>query len=155
MARRPSLARLVKLDPINVDNLGGFEANSLTGSGIAKVSANLIVGKKVVLGKKPWSAEITLNNVSSKKPVSGRSISGLNATVTANPSTAKISGDALIDGVPAKIALNQELKGKKRNQGAVTLKLDAKARKKFGIDTGDIVSGTVAVKLLTGKGAQK
>ena len=143
-----SMVSLLSLDPLDYAKALQLEPGGLSGRGTATVSANLVLGKEEVkLGPRAWKARINLKDGASRKPISGRRVSRINAVIDATPKSAKITGTASIDGVPAKIALVQPLNGGPAQGGEVSITLNAKQRKQMGIDTGVILSGPVGVKL--------
>ena len=143
-----SLGALTALDPLDFAKNIDVDLSKLSGTAQAQISANILLAKRaVLLGPKKWSAKINLRKAGLRQQVSGRTISNLNAIINANPVSAKINGDALVDGVPAKLALVQSLSGKNNAASSISMVLDHNALKKFGVDTAGIVTGPIKVEL--------
>ncbi len=151
-----SLGALTALEPLNLAKKINIDLQGLTGNGSAQIDADLLFNKKrVFMGPNQWSAKVKLRESGFKKPVSGRSISNLDVIIDAGPLAAEINGNALVDGIPAELAMVQPLKDKGTGASSISLVLDEKGLRKFGIDTAGVIEGPIKVKLVqTKKGEQ-
>lgn len=151
-----ALAAIAALDPVNAMRKAPFEVSDLSGSAKARISATFPLRKDAAKAGTVWSAEIALDNVSVKKPFDGQTLSEANGTLTANSSVMKISADAKLNGLPAKLKLEQPLGG---NGGArklsVQLELNEKTRSKLMPGLNQYVKGPVYVDLQGGNSASR
>jgi hypothetical protein len=151
-----ALAAIAALDPVNAMRNAPFEISDLSGSAKARISATFPLRKDAAKAGTVWSAVIALDNVSVKKPFDGQTLSEANGTLTANPSLMKISADAKLNGLPAKLKLEQPLgdNGGKRKL-SVQLELGEKTRAKLMPGLNQYVKGPVYVDLQGGSSAAR
>jgi AsmA-like C-terminal region len=149
-----ALAAIASLEPVNAMRNAPFEISDLSGNASAKINAKFPLKKDAAKSGTVWSAEIALDNVSVKKPFDGQTLSEANGTLSANPSSIKISADAKLNGLPSKLKLEQPLGGE--GDGArklsVQLELNEKARAKLAPGLNQYVKGPVYLDLQGGRG---
>ena len=143
-----SLVAITSKRPLNVEPINGLEASNVAGSVKSSVKTELVLLSNSDIKTKSWSVNSTVQNGSSQKKIAGRSISSANVKVALSSSSAvaNVKGKAKIDGVQADIALLQPLDGTAA-KNSVTMQLDDKARKKLGIETGEVIKGPIAVSI--------
>jgi len=84
--------------------------------------------------------DLQLSKFASDTPIAGQLISGGTLAVRGNTETFSVTGNAKIDGIPAKIDVTSSGKS---NQSTVRLTMDEEARRKLGIDLGSMLVGDV------------
>ncbi len=147
-----SLATITSKAPLNVKPIAGLEPSNVAGSVTSTVKTQLVLLPENKIKTQSWSVKSSVRNGSSRKKIADRSISAANIEVALSSSSAvaDVKGNAKIDGVQADIALLQPLDGSAA-KNSVTMQLDDTARKKLGINTGDVIKGPIAVSI----GSQK
>jgi hypothetical protein len=148
-----SMVVLSARKPLKVKPVKGLEPSNVSGTISSTVNANLLLHPKNRIQTKSWTLKSSVQNGSSRGKIAGRSFSSANVKVTASSASAvaEVSGRAKIDGVNADVALVQPLDGSAA-RNSVTMQLDDKARKKLGIETGDVIQGPIAVSVGSQKG---
>ncbi len=98
-----------------------------------------------------WSALLNLSDVAVSKPIGGRKLSRANVSIEAAPGIAAIKGKVRIDGIPSTIDVEQPFGDNRQagSKGDIKLFLDQKARKKLGLNLGEIVKGPISVLITT------
>jgi Protein of unknown function len=150
-----ALAAIAALDPVNAMRKAPFEVSDLSGSADAKISAKFPLRKDAAKSGTVWAAEIALNGVSVKKPFDGQTLSEANGTLSANPSSIKISADAKLNGLPSKLKLEQPLGENGARKLSVQLELNEKTRAKLTPGLNQYVKGPVYVDLQGGNGGSR
>ena len=150
-----ALAAIAAREPVNAMRKAPFEVSDLSGNASARISAKFPLKKDAAKSGAVWSAEIALDNVSVKKPFDGQTLSEANGTLSANPSSIKISADAKLNGLPSKLKLEQPLGDNGARRLSVQLELNEKARAKLAPGLNQYVKGPVYVDLQGGGGTSR
>ena len=151
-----ALAAIAALDPVNAMRDAPFAAGDLSGFAEARVLAKFPLKKDNAKAETTWSSEITLKDVSIQKPFDGQILTGANGVVSANNAAIKLEADGSLNGIPAKIMLQQPLgAGGERRKLSVQLELSEKARAKLTPGLNDYVKGPVYVDLQAGSAASR
>ena len=145
-----AIAQLGRLPPLDFTTRLGLNPADLKGSVSAGITTSFDVLKDFDPAANRWAASVQIKDGVSSSAFAGRKVSNADLIIEASPATAEINGSATIDGLPAKLALVEPLSGDRQSQRILTLTLDDAARKQTGIDTGNILTGTVGVTLSSG-----
>ncbi len=118
---------------------------STRGTASARVVVTLSVGKNVPKDSSRYAITADLTNFTADKILMGEKIDASALRVTATNDGYEIKGNVRVNGTMA--ALDLKKQGKDDATIELQAKLDGAARRRFGIDLGDTVVGTVPVKV--------
>ncbi|PCI05408.1 MAG: hypothetical protein COB78_02040 [Hyphomicrobiales bacterium] len=143
------LASIAESEPLRVMTRLKSKAGDLSGMAHANIIAKFPLVAKVKESEVKWNALVDLKKVSLSRKLSGRKLSNVNVLIDANPEVAWVSGTALIDGVFAKLdivePLGKKSSYKKSRKFAATL--DAKTRKKIGLNLSPVIVGPIVLRV--------
>ena len=153
----PAAAALLASDALR-DKFGiELDPASSRGTVAAQVTVNLALGRDVPKDAATYSITADLTNFAADKMLMGQKVEASSLRVTASSDGYQVTGDAKINGTPATIDLSRK-KGDSAAELRLQAMIDEAARRRFGIDFGGTVTGTIPIKLATrisddGKGA--
>lgn len=136
--KRIPLARASALD---------VDPGDATGRASADVVLRLPLVAHLPVEKVRYEGKVALSDLSLARPLGGRSIRDADLAITIGKDGARIVGKATVDGVAAAVDLTEPLDDDDSSASAVRLVLDDAARRKLGVDLGDMLDGTVSVSL--------
>ena len=141
----PAAATLLNSEALRENSAGiALDPTSSRGTVTAKVTVNLLMGKKVPKNSTTYSIAANLTNFAADKMLAGQKIEASLLKVDATPTGYEVKGDVKINGTPGSLVFT-----KTKSQAAGELQLQANvdeaARKRLGIDFGRTVSGTIPV----------
>jgi hypothetical protein len=138
-----ALASASDAGPLNVATGRGIKAADLKGKSDLQLTVEVPLNR-------PFSSDdllphfrLALKNFSSKNPINGRTIEAADIVLEGEPDAYTVKGKATLDGIPAELDLDA---GGNAAAG-VTLTLDDAARREFGFDLGNILTGPVTVAM--------
>ncbi len=139
-----ALAGLSNMGRLNIAEERGLSPEDLTGDAVLDLKAGMSL--KARANPDDFAAEfkLVLSDFASKAAIAGQKISKGDLAVSGNIDSFKISGNAHIDGIPAKIDV---VSGGGANQSTVRLEMDEKARKTLGIDLGAYLTGNIITSI--------
>lgn len=121
------------------------DPTSTRGAAAARVAVTLAVGRNVPKDSSRYAITADLTNFALDKVLMGEKIDASALRVTASNDGYEIKGNVRVNGTPAVLDLKKQ--GNDDAQLELQVKLDAAARRRFGIDIGDSVVGTIPVKV--------
>ncbi|MGI9364153.1 MAG: hypothetical protein ACR2O8_03135 [Rhizobiaceae bacterium] len=142
-----AVAQLASLEPLSYANSLGLKPLDLGGDARARIQAYFLIGQGMHLDDKPWQVDLSTKSLSSKAPVEGRKFSDGDLAIEANPQKATVTGVAKLDGVPVELAVLEHFSDKSKSTSQVKLTLDDADRERMGLDSGGILSGSVAATI--------
>ncbi|GEO83221.1 MULTISPECIES: DUF3971 domain-containing protein [Alphaproteobacteria] len=144
-----AVAELVSFKPIRALERAGFAAQDFTGNvkGNAQIRLGLIADQNPP--EPVWKAHLDLSGVDIAKPYTGRIVSDLDGKLDVEPKSARLEGNAKIDGVPMELRLTEPVD---RNdpvarERVVKLKLDNEQRAHFVPGLNELINGPITVEL--------
>jgi hypothetical protein len=142
----PAVATLLASDALRDSSGLALDPATSRGTVAAQVNINLLVGRDVPKNSATYSITADLTNFAADNMVMGQKIEASALRATASSEGYQISGDVKINGTPATIDLS-----KKQGAASADLRLqamvDEAARRRFGIDFGGAVTGTIPIKV--------
>jgi hypothetical protein len=118
---------------------------STRGTASARVAVTLSVGRNVPPDSARYAVNADLTNFAADKMFMGEKIDASALKVTATNDGYEIRGNVRVNGTTA--ALDLKKQGKDDATIELQAKLDAGARRRFGIDLGETVIGTIPIKV--------
>ncbi|ODN69785.1 hypothetical protein [Methylobrevis pamukkalensis] len=131
----------------------GATPQDLSGSGKATVRATMPLIAHLPAEQVDYEASIKVEGLASTRPVFGRALSKASADIRIVAGRVRVTGEAIVDGVNADIDIDRPLTGGDDGATSFRLVLDADARKKLGLDLGDLIKGDVPVEVSAQKDA--
>lgn len=152
-----SIAAIADQKPLRVMERMKVTANQFSGKGYADIVARFPIRKGVDYNQVDWNVLLDLQNASSSKTLAGRKFTEANIVIDANPFSAKVIGNARIDGVKAKLNLVEPMgkSGKAKRKREITASISEKERKAFGIDLNPVVKGPIDVVIVQDSSGDK
>jgi hypothetical protein len=143
----PAAATLLTSEALR-DNVGGLTIDpaSTRGTIAARCSVNLLVGRNVGKESAAYAITADIANFSADKMLAGDKVEAPALKVSATNDGYEIRGNVKVNGMPGALVL-QKQKGDSSAQLQLQAKLDDAARRRFGIDLGDAVSGVIPIKV--------
>ena len=126
----------------------GVTPGDILGDGRIETTLTYEAGQDPRLGPVSWSSVGRVAGLGSLNPIQGRTLEDGDLSFEINQDRARLSGTALLDGVPAELDIDRsliELQG--GIASGISFTLDAKTRKRIGLDFGDMLTGSVLVTL--------
>lgn len=151
----PAVAEFASLRPINASFLD-LKPDDLSGYVTGHVSAQVPLNDGVPLEKLGWNVELAFDNLALAKPVEGQEIRAATGTMLLDRNRAELSGNAELNGLPARLELFEPLgSSKQQRHRKIELEVkDADRDRLFpGLDT--LVSGPMAVTYEQGNGPER
>lgn len=142
-----SLAILADAKPADALQPLGISPKGITGTAAASITISGPMDAKIDPNVLAWKIEATLKDVGSAQPIVGRTIADANVTITADPQALVVSGTATVDGITAKVDLNQPLTAGATGTGGASFVLTDADRKAKGIDLGSMLTGPISVQV--------
>jgi hypothetical protein len=129
------------------DKIGALTLDPATARGTvaARVTVDLEIATKVPTKPATYAITADLTNFAADKMLMGEKIEASSLRVTASNDGYQIKGNAKVNDTPA--ALDVQKRKDDDAQLQLQARLDDAARRRFGIDFGDAVSGTIPVKV--------
>jgi hypothetical protein len=144
-----AIAELVTYRPIRALPATGFVPEDFNGQVQAKVKAHF----GIVAAHNPpppqWTAALTLDDVDVRKPIAGRTVTGLRGLLAIDPKMADLDAKANIDGVTLNLELIQPVDKTSDIPRRTTLSgtLDNRDRRKLLPGLEDVLEGEIDVRL--------
>jgi hypothetical protein len=133
--------------PFGRDERFAMDPADAEGTIRAEVRLSLPLGRPIRPDDVVYSADIAVRDLQLARPVAGRTLADGNLAITIADGTARLVGEALLDGVKASIDVVQPLAPGGEAISSVDLLLNAADRKTLGLDLGDAVVGPVRVSI--------
>ncbi|MEM6383718.1 MAG: DUF3971 domain-containing protein [Pseudomonadota bacterium] len=136
--------QMASLDPISLDpRTLPLDADSV--SGRMQMTTELQARLADTLDREAvqTSFEATVSDLASSQPIDGRQLSGGDFRLTGDRQGVSIEGRALIDGVPTDLSFSTA----QGDDLQLSMRLDAQARERIGLDFGSYLNGTIEVRL--------
>lgn len=151
-----SIAKIADRKPLRVMERMKVSADQFSGNGFADIVTKFPIGEGTNYSKVDWNVLLDLQNASSTKKLAGRQFSDANIVIEATPISAKVTGEAKIDGVKARLDLVEPIgkSGKAKRKREVTTTMSDKARKALGIDLSPVIEGPIKVAIVERSGTQ-
>jgi hypothetical protein len=140
----PALAQLSNTPPLHVAGKYGVDPDSISGKATLSLDANIPIYDSDFADVIP-TFRLTLDDFTSTKPIEGRSVEKADLVLEGNPKSYTVKGLGKLDGFDASVDLI--LGAAAPDTSAVSVELDAAARKRLGIDLGGILTGPVVASL--------
>ncbi len=146
--RADAIAELLAKKPINISHKLPFKPEEISGEVSADVKIDFSVTKNAPKDSLKWQADIKFKDVDLAVPVSNQTIKAGNGEILVSQNSAKITAQATLNDIPAKISLIEPIEDSsiKKSQN-IQLILDDKIRDTLFPAAHDILSGTVTVNL--------
>ncbi len=143
----PAVAALLTSDALR-ENIGALtlDPDTTHGTVAAKVAVNMLIGRNVSKDAATYAITADLTNFAADKMLAGDKVEASSLKVTASNDGYEIKGNVKVNNMPSTIVLEKK-KGDRNAQLKLQAKLDEAARRKFGIDAGDAITGTIPIKI--------
>lgn len=119
---------------------------SSRGTIAAQVTVNVLLQKDMPKGSATYSVVADLSNFSADKMLLGQKLEAAALRVNAGPDGYQVKGDVKINGTPANIDLRKQ-KNDTDAELRMTASIDEAARRRFGMDLGGAITGTIPVRV--------
>jgi hypothetical protein len=142
-----AIGEIADSEPLIALQRSNLAPSDLSGSGTANVSVRLPLRDGITEADIDWRVVVNTENVASKAPVEGRTVSDANVSLTVTPDEVAIYGKARIDGAIADVSMSIPLGAPGDASGSdrrVRLLLDDEARKRFGVGLENVLSGAIS-----------
>lgn len=124
----------------------------VTGRAAADITLRMPLVADLKAEQVAYEGTIALRGLDLARPLNGRTVKDADLDIALGEGGARITGKAVIDGVRADIDLTEPLDDDDKPKSAVRLTLDEPARRKLGIDFGDMLAGPVLVSVSMDEG---
>jgi hypothetical protein len=143
----PAMAALLTSDALR-GNIGALTLDPGTTHGTvdAEVAVNMLIGRNVSKDAATYAITADLTNFAADKMLAGDKVEASSLKVTASNDGYEIKGNVKVNNMPSTIVLEKK-KGDRNAQLQLQAKLDEVSRRKFGIDAGDAITGTIPIKI--------
>ncbi len=135
-----AIAQVADAGPLNAASGRDIDAAALSGTGQLALKVDVPMSGGDALSDLAPEFELALTDFTSSEPLDGRKISGASLVLKGNPDTFSITGNAIVDGIPADLAM---VSGSAAEGNVVKLTLDDKTRRRLGFDLGSLLTGPV------------
>ncbi len=140
-----AMMRLFDHEPISLASRRNLDPSTLGGDGALDIGLTLPLVNGVRLSDVGLTVDGTISGFSAENFSGARTVEGGEMEVRVADGRFSVTGEAVVDGVPAEIALEDSIDGQgEPGEQAVTLRLDEEARERLGIPLGDIISGPIS-----------
>lgn len=150
-----AVAEFASLPPINASFLD-LKPEDLSGRVSGHVRADIPLSEGVPRERLGWAAELSYEQLSIAKPVDGQIIRNATGTMEIDRTSARISANAELNGLVAKVELVEPLggvrDGRKRH---IEMEVNDEARGKMFPGLGQLVSGPMEVSFEQGSGKDR
>ena len=152
-----AIAEIAGNKPIDVLKNVPFLPEEVTGDVKSRVKVNFSVTKGAPPGTLKWNADIGFTGLDISKPIAGSSVSDATGSIKVNQSSALITADALLDGVPAKISMTEPVNrsGPVKREQKIRLDIDDKTRDVVFPGLNSMFSGPMSVDLGMEEGGKR
>lgn len=150
-------AEFASYRPIDAMRRLDLAAEDFTGKVKGNVKVEIPLRKDFPVEELDWEVDLAYENLDIAKPFDGQQVTQADGTIDVDPSRAVIRAKALLNGVPAEIAMTEPLgsSGTDRSRD-VSLVLDDAARKRLAPGLNEMLSGPVTAKVaIVGPGEQR
>ena len=142
----PAAAALMEGDAMRGQVGLGLDPSASRGTISANVTVDLLLGKDAPKNASTYTVAADLTNFGADKLLLGQKVESSVLKVTASNDGYQITGDVKVNGTPATINLRRK-KGAAAADLVLKANIDEAARRKFGIDFGGAVTGTIPIKI--------
>lgn len=134
---------------LQLADTGDFSPDPANASGQMKanLSIRLPLADEIADTDVTYNGQIHLADFNPGAPINGRAVTNGDLSIDLHDGAAHLSGKALIDGASADVFLTQPLSGDGEAKSVVKLDLDAASAKKYGLDFGEMLRGSVSVEM--------
>ena len=153
----PAAAEFASYRPIDAMRRLGLSADDFTGTVKGNIKAEIPLRKDFPVEQLDWEVDLAYENLDIAKPFDGQQVTKANGTIDVDPLRAVIRAKALLNGVPAEIAMTEPLSeaGPERTRD-VALVLDDAARARLAPGLNEMLTGPVTAKVtIVGPGEQR
>jgi hypothetical protein len=142
----PAAAELLSMERLRDVSRTPFDPATTRGTMTAQVALAMPMKPDLPPGSTNYSIAVDATNFSADNLVMGQRLDAAALHVTATPQGFQFKGDVKIAGAAAYLEYHQ---ARNDPQADIRLKgtLDAAARKSFGLDPGDTISGTIPMRI--------
>lgn len=144
-----AVAELITLEPIREPSGALFDPATSRGAAAANVSVTFPVVKVIPRKEVDYRVDAEITNFAAEKFVRGHKAEASSVRISATPQGIQARGEMRIGGTPALVEYRKPMGASDADVRVQTVVDDA-ARARFGLETANLISGPVAVKL-TGK----
>ncbi|WP_054313991.1 DUF3971 domain-containing protein [Mesorhizobium sp. 1M-11] len=143
-----AVAELASYEPINAMRHVGLKPDELSGTVTGNVKADIPLQKGIDTSKLGWLVSLDYEDLAISKPIDDQLVTDADGSVVVNPKSATVKADALLNNIPAEIALVEplEVDGPPRSR-QVTLTVDDKIRQTLMPGLSAMLSGTMKIEL--------
>jgi hypothetical protein len=121
--------------------------DALHGTGSARMSATWPLVEGMTADEIDWRIVLDLDGLSADRPLEGRTVADGDVVLDITPSVVLVTGQAMVDGVPANVdfafPLQEDVDGRQR----IRLVLDEAGRERLGFDLEAFLGGTVLAQV--------
>ena len=153
----PAVAEFASYRPIDAMRRLGLSAEDFSGKVKGNVKVEIPLRKDFPIEQLDWEVDLAYENLDIAKPLDGQQVTQANGTVGVDPLRVVVRAKALLNGVPAEIAMTEPLSdaGPDRSRD-VALVLDDAARARLAPGLNEMLSGPVTAKVtVAGPGEQR
>lgn len=133
--------------PLNALQPFDMPPDALHGTGAARMSATWPLVAGMTADEIDWRIVLDLDDLSADRPLQGRTVANGDVVLDITPSVVLVTGQALVDGVPANVdfafPLQEDVDGRQR----IRLVLDEAGRERLGFDLEAFLGGTVLAQV--------
>jgi hypothetical protein len=140
------VAELLDREPLQMLRASGIAAAGVDGKIDAQLKATWPLSPKVTSHDVQFEAKGRLTDGRIRQAIAGYDVTGASIAFDLSDRAIDVKGDALVRGVPAKLAWHT-IPGGERAPVRLTMSLDNADRNQLGLDINDIVQGEVPVEI--------
>ncbi len=141
-----AVAELVAMDPIREPAGALFDPATSRGTLTANINVNTPVAMDIERREVNYQIEADIQNFSAERFVRGHKAEAAALKLVANPQMVQVRGDMRIGGTPATVEY-RKLAGNPDAEIRLSATLDDAARARFGVESGNLLSGPVPMKM--------
>lgn len=144
-----SLARLMQARPLTVFDRIGYDPERISGKAHADIVTRFPLKRDLDLAEVEWNAIVEVEDAASSEKLFGRQISDADLVIEADRTSARINGQAVVDGTRTQLSLVEPLGGSDvQRERKVAATLDADALSRMGISLGKVIDGPLDVRMV-------
>lgn len=146
-----SLAVISQSEPLRVFERLELDPEKVSGSAHADVVARFPLKRSANLSDVAWNAIVELKDGASSEQIFGRRVEKADLVIAVDRESARITGDAVVDGTRTNLSLVEPLgESNVARQRNVNVTLDAEGRRRLGFSVDTVIDGPVEVSIEDG-----
>jgi hypothetical protein len=139
---------LADQEPIGALSRFGMPPEALTGQATARVSATWPLVEGMTIEEADYRIVVDIDGFATAQPLEGRTVRDGDIELIVTPEIVTVTGDALVDGVPADLDLAFPLVADVEGQTRLRMVLDEDDRRRLGFNLEGFLGGTVTAAVI-------